>query len=127
MSSSLLEELAQDCCRIFLGWKLREDFDALRALGEGSLRIDLRSGEAWCDDEPLPPLFIAGELKATLEKTLERAAIPAEQLREARLEVLFAASTAISGGRQVPTLKLACRSTIATATQEVTAEANNSG
>lgn len=127
MSGSPLETLAHDCCRIFLGWKLREDFDALRALGEGSLRIDLRSGESWCDEEPLPPLFIASELKATLERTLERAAIDPHEIRAARLEVLFAAATAYSGGREVPTLKIACRSTIATATREFTAEANNSG
>ena len=31
-------------CRSFLGWRLREDYDALLALEEGALRIDLKSG-----------------------------------------------------------------------------------
>ena len=44
------QSLAEDLCRIFLGWKLREDYAALLAIGEGALRIDLRSGESWCDD-----------------------------------------------------------------------------
>jgi hypothetical protein len=65
---SPLDELARSLCRIFLGWKLQEDFEAL-----------------------------------------------------------FAASTAFSRGRQVPTLKLTCRSHIATADGEFTAEASNRG
>ena len=37
MSALDLDALAEDLCRIFVGWKLREDEPALRALGEGEL------------------------------------------------------------------------------------------
>ena len=49
------ERCAADLCRVFLGWRLREDYDALLALEEGALRVDVLSGEAWCDGDPLPP------------------------------------------------------------------------
>ena len=39
MSPEAWQTLADDLARIFLGWKLREDYDALLAIGEGSLRI----------------------------------------------------------------------------------------
>ena len=113
-----LDRLAQDLCGIFLGWRLREDFDALRSLGEGTLRIDLLSGEAWCDDEPLPPLFIAGALRGELEK--QRA-----DLRRAELHAEFAARTAYRGARELPTLDLACRVSLCGPGGEFGASARN--
>jgi hypothetical protein len=76
-------------CTTFLGWRLREDYDALLALGEGSLRLDLRSGEAWCDGEPLPRLFIAEALHGELEREIERCGVEAGALQEAMLEAEF--------------------------------------
>jgi hypothetical protein len=100
---------AAELCRVFLGWRLREDYDALVALEEGALRIDVLSGEAWCDGDPLPPLFIAGELRRELDAALARAALPAGHVRRAELEAEFAAQA------QGPRLRIACRCTLATA------------
>ncbi|MDX1649168.1 MAG: hypothetical protein R3263_04870 [Myxococcota bacterium] len=122
-----LEELARVLCRVFLGWRLREDYDALLALGEGSLRVDLLRGEAWCDGEPIPPLFIAGELRAALHKGLAAEALPADALREAVLEAEFAARR--PRGRPGPprALALACRVRLVGPQGAFTAEANNAG
>jgi hypothetical protein len=100
---------AAELCRVFLGWRLREDYDALLALGEGTLRIDLLAGESWCDGDPLPPLFIAGELRRELEAALARAALAPGHVRRADLEAEFAAQPA------GPSLRIACRCTLATA------------
>lgn len=77
--------LAADCCRVFLGWRLREDRKALLSIGKGLLAIDIQSAEAWCDGEPLPPLFIAGELQRELEKALDVWRFPEGRLSDARL------------------------------------------
>jgi hypothetical protein len=106
------EACAAELCRVFVGWKLREDEDALAALGEGALRIDLLSGEAWCDGEPLPALFIAGELGRTLAAALERAGAARVTVRAAELHAEFAASPPRAGGP--PALRIACRSLLQT-------------
>lgn len=126
MSGSLLDALARELCQVFLGWRLREDYDALLALEEGFLHVDLISGEAWCDGDPIPPLFIAAELRRTLEAGLARAGVAPESLREARLEVAFAARAASreASGRG-PLLQLACRSRLVTPEGEFGAEARN--
>ena len=118
-----LQELARTLCRIFLGWRLREDYEALLALGEGSLRVDLRRGEAWCDGEPLPPLFIAGELRAALVRGLAEASAGPDALDEAVLEAEFAARR--PRGRSGRALALACRVRLAGRAGSFAAEANN--
>lgn len=118
-----LQELARGLCGIFLGWRLREDYDALLALGEGSLRVDLRRGEAWCDGEPIPPLFIAGELRAALAKGLAAEGLGGEALSEAVLDAEFAARRPRGGRGRA--LALACRVRLAGPAGSFAAEANN--
>lgn len=101
-----LTALAEELCGVFLGWRLGEDEPALRALGEGSLRIDLRTGECWCDGEPLPALFIAGELARVLDAALQRAG--ADPLAEARLEAVFAVRPPGLAGPRRETLQISC-------------------
>jgi hypothetical protein len=118
------EGCARDLCRVFLGWKLREDYDALLALEEGALRVDLLSGEAWCDGDPLPPLFIAAELGRVLADALERAGLAPGALELAQLDAEFAAEPAAPGGRE-RRLRLACRCTLAGAAGRFSAEARS--
>jgi hypothetical protein len=105
---------ASDLCRVFIGWKLREDYDALVALEEGALRIDVLTAEAWCDGDPLPALFIAGELQRELSAALARAGAPPGTVTRADLDAEFA----VDGGR----LRIACRCALATASGVATAE-----
>jgi hypothetical protein len=118
--ATALETIAHDLCRTFLGWRLREDYAALVALGEGALRVDLLTGEAWCDDEPLPPLFIAGELTRELAK-----AASAAHFELAQLDAVFAPSEA--RGARRPPLAISCRVTLRAGGETVAAEANNVG
>jgi hypothetical protein len=117
-----LDDLAAALCRVFLGWRLREDYDALLALGEGALRIDLRSAEAWCDGEPLPPLFIAGELARELAK--QTAGAPLEL---AQLDAVFAPAATSALGVRRPPLDLSCRVTLRVGGILYAAEAHNAG
>jgi hypothetical protein len=107
------EACAGELSRVFVGWKLREDEDALAALGEGALRIDLLSGECWCDGEPLPALFIAGELARTLASALERAGAVPGTVTAAELHAEFAAVPGAEGG--AARLRIACRAALRTA------------
>jgi len=117
-----LEAVAAALCRVFLGWKLREDYAALLALGEGALRIDLTSGEAWCDGEPLPPLFIAGELARELAKQA-----PGAGFALAQLDAVFARGASSALGVRRPPLDLSCRVTLRAGAETFAAEANNAG
>lgn len=122
MNRAALEELADSLCSVFLGWRLREDFDALVALGEGALRVDLRSAEAWCDGDPIPPLFMAGELRSLLEKGLEDAGLQASRLEDAQLDAEFAARERRVRGRDLPALDIACRVRLVLGGEEFTAQ-----
>jgi hypothetical protein len=118
-----LDAVAAALCRVFLGWRLREDYAALVALGEGALRIDLASGEAWCDGEPLPPLFIAGELARELAKQAAGA-----ELELAQIDAVFAPAAASALGVRRPPLDISCRVTLrasGASGASGTAEANN--
>ena len=117
------QALAEDLCRIFLGWKLREDYEALLAIGEGSLHIDLRRGEAWCDGEPLPPLFIASELRAELERALPPGG--RNRLSEATLDAEFHRGTRWHGLVEEPYLERACRVSLRVDGRAVVAQASN--
>ena len=125
MAQADLQVLAEELCRVFLGWKLGADHDALLALEEGELSVDVLSGECSCNGDPIPPLNIAGELNDFLLRGLERAEVPRDSVREARVEALFARSRRQSRGREVPVLRLACRSRIAANGLVAEAEANN--
>jgi hypothetical protein len=110
VSGADLGALAAELCEVFLGWRLGEDEEALLALGEGALRIDLRSGECWCDGEPLPPLFIAGELQRRLAAAFGDgdSSVP-----EAHLEALFATRPSGAAGSRRPALQIACACVLA--------------
>lgn len=125
MNPAGLAKLPDELCRTFLGWRLREDFDALVALGEGALRIDLRSGEAWCDGDPLPPLFIAGELRGALVRACERAGGSVDDVEHATLEVLFSSRPTWRRGEERQALALTCRAVLRAGGIEHHAEANN--
>jgi hypothetical protein len=103
-----LDALAGDLCRIFVGWKLREDEAALRALREGALRLDLRTGETWCDGDPLPTLFIAEELRRELERALGAAELSGETDIEAILEAVFGLRAPGLTGPRTETLEIGC-------------------
>ena len=122
MSQASWQTLAEDLGRIFLGWKLREDYDALLAIGEGSLRIDLLTAEAWCDGEPLPQLFIAGELRGEVEKVSGEIGTP---LQTATLDAEFQTRQQWHPDGDVPTLDIACRIELQSDAQRATSEANN--
>ena len=115
-----MDALARDLCAMFLGWRLREDHEALFSLEEGALRIDLTRGECWCDGDPLPPLFIAGELRSAVQRAKVAFAI-------ATLDAEFAKRSAWIRGEARPALDLACRVQLQTdAGVQAFAEANNS-
>ncbi len=122
MSQERWQTLAEDLGRIFLGWKLREDYDALLAIGEGALRIDLLTAEAWCEGEPLPPLFIAGELRSELEKVSNEIGAP---LQTATLDAEFHTRQEWHPDGDVPTLDIACRVSLRVGDEEFTSETNN--
>ncbi|MBW2240493.1 MAG: hypothetical protein JRH01_00780 [Deltaproteobacteria bacterium] len=120
MTPEASQTLAQDLCRIFLGWKLRDDYEALLAIGEGSLRLDLRTGEAWCDGDPLPSLFIGQELRREIEKATSTSGA----LEGAELDAEFQTRRLWHRGEQVPSLEIACRVRLRIAGREVSAEAS---
>ena len=121
MSGSDLVALADELCRVFVGWKLGQDEDALLELGEGALRIDVRSGECWCDDAPLPPLFIASELQALLERHQGRP--EAAPIDSATLEALFETRRIWRRGGEAPTLEITCRTRLESAGAAASGEA----
>ncbi len=122
MSAQSLGAVASSLCRVFLGWRLREDYAALVALGEGALRIDLSTGDAWVDGEPLPPLFIGGELARELAMQA-----PGVAFELAQLDAVFAPTARSALGVRRAPLDLTCRVTLRAGGALHTAEANNAG
>ncbi len=125
MTASPLTEIAESCCRAFLGWRLREDREALLAMGEGRLEIDLLTGEAWCDDEPIPPLFIASAVREILVRELEDNQIDVSSLSSARVDAAFARRDVRKHGETKPALQVTCRVLLRTGGEESSAEMHN--
>lgn len=90
------------------------------AMGEGSLRIDLRSGEAWCEGDPVPELFIGGELR----REIERAGFSDGALESAELEAEFQTRRHWRRGEEVSSLEIACRVRLRISGRELSAEAS---
>lgn len=124
MSPEDWQTLSEELARVFLGWKLREDYDALLAIGEGSLRLDLLRAEAWCDGEPLPSLFIAQELRSQLELRRSRDERPAAAIEEAWLDAEFHTERHWRPDGEVPFLEIACRVRLKVEGREVVAQAS---
>ena len=125
MRTSPFEEIAENCCRVFLGWRLREDREALLAMGEGRLEIDLLTGEAWCDDEPIPQLFIACAVRDNLLRELEDNALDASSLESARVDAAFARRDVRKHGETKPALQATCRVVLRAGAKEFSAEMHN--
>ena len=117
-----LEGIARELCGLFLGWRLREDREALLALEEGALRVDLTNGECWCDGEPLPALFIAGELRTALAKASQRLPLP---ITPGTLDAEFSRRVARIRGEERPALYIACRVELHCGEVVASAAANN--
>ncbi len=124
MSPESWQTLSEELARVFLGWKLREDYDALLAIGEGSLRLDLLRAEAWCDGEPLPSLFIAQELRSQLELQLSRSERTPPTIEEAWLDAEFHTQSQWRPDGAVPFLEIACRVRLKVAGREIVAQAS---
>lgn len=120
-----LEAVAGECCRVFLGWRLREDRDALLALGEGRLEIDLLREEAWCDGEPLPSLFIAGAVHEALVRSLEGIGVELRTLDAAQLDAEFARRDVRLRGKTKPSLQATCRVSLRVSGVEYAANMHN--
>jgi hypothetical protein len=72
---------------MFCGWRLINSYQDIERLGSGVLSIDALSGACTFNGSSIAQLSIGGELFVWLRKDLSSHGIPAESLRQARLEV----------------------------------------
>ena len=89
MRKKRLNHCADVLCRMFRGWRLHSDWDALVRLGTGVLKIDILGEGCRHNDKSIPPLNIAQSLRDWLFEDLSTHQIPLNAIIEAKLEIEF--------------------------------------
>ena len=83
--SEHLERTARDLVLQFTAFELMHDYDALAAMGSGTLWIDLASGQTHHNGRKMPPLVITARLQGWLRESLAAAHISKTGTQDAAL------------------------------------------
>ncbi len=115
MRKKRLNHCADVLCKKFCGWRLHSDWDTLVRLGTGTLNIDILNVKCWHNDNSIPTLNIARNLREWLAEDLSTHQIPLNEIIDARLEVeiMLGLPEPTPSGPGVPS-SFRCRSQIST-------------
>jgi hypothetical protein len=80
-----LQNVADNLCQIFCGWRQMKSKPMLVELGSGILEIDVLTGQCMFEDKLTVQLPIAVELSSWMQKELSSQQIPTSAIRRARL------------------------------------------
>jgi hypothetical protein len=114
MGRKVLQDVANTLPQMLVGWRMGDDMEALAALPDGTLDIDVLAGTAVHTVASLPELRIVGELHAWLKDRLEKEGILREQLTDAHLVAAICTERIATDRKRIISFHFACTCTIAT-------------
>jgi hypothetical protein len=85
MCRKRLQNMADNICRMFCGWRLSISKPMLVELGSGTLEIDVLTGACMFQNNPAVQLGIARELRSWMQSELLAHRIPITAIMRARL------------------------------------------
>jgi hypothetical protein len=114
MGRKVLQDVANTLPQMLVGWRMGDDMEALAALPDGTLDIDVLAGTAVHTAASLPELRIVGELHAWLIDRLEKAGLPRDQMTDARLVAAICTDRIATDRKRIISFHFTCTCTIAT-------------
>lgn len=88
MNRKRLQNLADNLCQMFCGWRLNGSKPMLMELGSGTLEIDVLTATCTFQNQLTIPLPIAQELSSWMQKELSAHQIPITTVLRARLAAM---------------------------------------
>ncbi|WP_404418677.1 hypothetical protein [Marinospirillum sp.] len=116
MRRKRLNHYADVVCKMFVGWRMGDDMEALSDLPDGTISINLLTGDAVHSEVGLLDLHIAKEIQAWLQQQGAKEGVDIEKLKSATLEVDVDTNKVATNKKKVLLFSFSCRSNLKTDT-----------
>ncbi len=110
---------------MFVGWRMADDLEILSELPDGTLNLDLLTGQVTHSIEGCLNLHIAKEIQTWLEEQGNKEGIDISQLLIASLEVRIDTSKVATNKKRVVMFTFFCKSLLKTNEVEYASELND--
>lgn len=110
MGRKRFNHYADVVCRMFMGWRMQEDLEALAQLPDGSITVDLLAGTASHSSAGAIPLHIAKEIQAWLAHESQKDGIKLSPVEDAKLFVAVKTDTVKTNRKKIVCFSFDCRS-----------------
>lgn len=114
MRRKRLNHYADVVCRMFVGWRMGDDLEALSDLPNGTISLNLLTGVATHSISGQIDLHIAKEIHAWLQQQSAKEGIDISQLVTATLEIDVDTSKVATNKKKIVMFNFECRSNIQT-------------
>ena len=114
MRRKRLNHYADVMCKMFVGWRMGDDLETLSDLPDGTINVNLLTGEATHSVVGNLDLHIAKELQAWLQQEAEKDNIDFTQLKSGNLEVAINTGKVATNRKKIVSFNFECRSNIKT-------------
>lgn len=114
MRSKRLNHYVDVACKMFVGWRMGDDLEILSELPDGTITIDLLTGEATHSIEGPVQLHIAKEIQAWLQQQSKKENVDITKIEAGALDVDIDTGTIPTNKEKVVFFNFECRSFIKT-------------
>ena len=114
MRRKRLNHYADVVCKMFVGWRMGDDLEVMSELPDGTITLNLLTGDAKHSIVGGLDLHIAKEIQAWLQQQSEKEGVDVSQLKSATLEVDVDTGKVATNKKKVVMFSFECRSNIET-------------
>lgn len=109
MGRKRLNHYADVVCRMFMGWRMQQDLEALACLSDGTLSLNCLSGTATHSSVGELDLYIAKEIQAWLGHQSQKDGINLCDLKDANLLVQIKTDTIKTNRKKIICFSFDCK------------------
>lgn len=114
MRRKRLNHYADIVCKMFVGWRMAGDLERLSESPDGTVKIDLLTGEAYHSAGGELDLYISKELRAWLQQQGAKDGVDISKIESGVLEVDINTGIVATNRKKVIMFTFECRSAIET-------------
>ncbi|WP_444910576.1 hypothetical protein [Microbulbifer sp. TRSA005] len=114
MRRKRLNHYADIVCKMFFGWRMSNDLEMMSDLPDGTIFVNILSGEAHHSISGAVDLHIAKQIKSWYKYQSKKDSIDISQLESAILEVDIDTGKVATNKKKIVLFNMECRSTIKT-------------
>ncbi|PHS03792.1 MAG: hypothetical protein COA78_17330 [Blastopirellula sp.] len=114
MRRKRLNHYADVVCKMFVGWRMCDDLEIMSDLPDGTITLNLLTGDALHSIAGPLDLHIAKEIQAWLQQQSEKEGVDVAQLKSATLEVDVDTGKVATNKKKIVMFNFECRSSLKT-------------